>query len=129
MSFRDQLYVARTALGYSQGRLGEIIKVSRQTVNNWETGKLEPHPCVQHLVLLLLDKLSAKKRKRKKKCITTPEQKDGGELSAKPLNGKSAESSTLGTKDSPSGLTSTNIQKDSERASAVTGFDFEFGKL
>lgn len=42
MSFQNNLRELRLAKGLTQQRLGEVFHVSRTTISNYETGKIEP---------------------------------------------------------------------------------------
>ena len=42
MSFQNNLRELRLAKGLTQQQLGEVFHVSRTTISNYETGKIEP---------------------------------------------------------------------------------------
>lgn len=42
MSFQNNLRELRLAKGLTQQQLGEVFHVSRTTISNYETGKMEP---------------------------------------------------------------------------------------
>ena len=50
MQLNKNIYILRKAKGYSQELLAEKVKVSRQTISNWELGETNPNP--KQLVLL-----------------------------------------------------------------------------
>ena len=42
MSFQNNIRELRLAKGLTQQQLGEVFHVSRTTISNYETGKIEP---------------------------------------------------------------------------------------
>lgn len=51
MSFSEQLKAERKRLNLSQVKFGEVFEIPRRTVENWETGKIEPPTYVQKLII------------------------------------------------------------------------------
>jgi len=50
MQLEDNIYNLRKEKGLSQEKLAEKIKVTRQTISNWELGETSPNP--EQLILL-----------------------------------------------------------------------------
>jgi len=61
MDRQTKLKIARLKLGLTQQDLAEKVGVSRQTINNFETGKIQPKDKTLDLICEIL--------KIKKKCL------------------------------------------------------------
>jgi transcriptional regulator with XRE-family HTH domain len=51
----DRIRARRRALGLTQAEFGQLVGVSRETVNRWENGKRVPNGRFEELVKRILD--------------------------------------------------------------------------